>query len=106
MAKTCNSCGTDKAPASVPYVVHESTVARMGRIIKRQWIALIVAICLIFACNALWLCAWCQYDYSSEEIVYQQDGEGTNIIGDSNEVNNGTENDNTEKNTPEEKQKF
>ena len=40
--KTCNGCGTDtKAPASVPYVVHESTVARMERIIKRQWFALI-----------------------------------------------------------------
>lgn len=29
MAKTCNSCGTDKNPASVPYVVHESAMARL-----------------------------------------------------------------------------
>lgn len=100
MAKTCNNCGTEKAPASVPYVVHESTVARMERINKRLWIALIVAIALIFSCNAIWLYAWCQYDYTSEEIVYQQDGKGTNIIGDSNEVNNGTESNDTQTNTP------
>lgn len=100
MSKTCNNCSTDKTPASVPYVVHESTVARMERIIKRQWIALIVAIALIFGCNAIWLYAWCQYDYSSEEIIYQQDGEGTNIIGDSNEVNNGTESNDTQTDTP------
>ena len=49
MAKTCNSCGTDKAPASVPYVVHESAMARAEREKKRLWIALIVAITIIFA---------------------------------------------------------
>ena len=64
---------------------------------KRGWIALIVAVCLLFASNAAWIYAWMQYDYSSEEIVYQQDGEGTNIIGDSNEVDNyGAESDNSE----------
>lgn len=99
--KKCNNCGTDKAPASVPYVVHESTVARMERIIKRQWIALIVAIALIFASNAIWIYCWMQYDYTSttEEIIYQQDGQGTNIIGNSNEVDNGSESDDTQENT-------
>lgn len=93
--KVCTNCNTKSEPSSIPYVVYESAFARMERIIKRQWIALIVAICMIVGINALWLYGWMQHDYSSEEIVYQQDGEGTNIIGDSNEVNNGTENDNT-----------
>ena len=95
----CETCkGKDaNAPESVPYIVHESSMARMERQIKRGWIALIVAVCLLFASNAVWLYAWMQYDYSSEEIVYQQDGEGTNIIGDSNEVDNyGAESDNPE----------
>ena len=36
-------------------------------------------------------------NYSSKETIYQQDGEGTNIIGDSNEVDNyGAESDNSE----------
>ena len=98
----CENCkGKDAhAPGSVPYIVHESSMARMERQIKRLWIALIVCIALIFASNAAWLYAWMQYDYSSEEIVYQQDGEGTNIIGDSNEVDNyGAESDNSEAQT-------
>ncbi len=97
----CKGCKpTEKTSINVPYVVHESTVARMERIIKRQWIALIVAICMIVGCNALWLYAWMQYDYTSEETIYQQDGQGTNIIGDRNEVEKGTESDNTKKDTP------
>lgn len=104
MGKTCNGCGEHtkkEMPESVPYIVHESTMARSERQIKRMWIALIVAISLLFASNAIWLYAWCQYDYSSEteEYIYQQDGEGTNIIGDSNEVNNGAESDSTEEET-------
>ena len=89
---SCDTCKSKpSAPESVPYIVHESAMARMERQVKRGWIALIVSVCLLFASNAAWLYAWCQYDYSGEEIIYQQDGEGTNIIGDSNEVNNGTE---------------
>lgn len=94
----CESCKNVKsAPENVPYIVHEAAMARMERQIKRLWIALIVAVCLLFASNAGWLYAWCQYDYISEETIYQKDGEGTNIIGDSNEVGNyGAENDNSE----------
>ena len=90
----CESCNkVQNAPESVPYIVHEASMARMERQIKRLWIALIVSVCLLFAGNAAWLYCWIQYDYSSEteEYIYQQDGEGTNIIGDSNEVNNGAE---------------
>ena len=98
----CETCKGKEAhaPENVPYIVHESSMARMERQVKRGWIALIVAVCLLFASNAAWLYAWMQYDYSSEEIVYQQDGEGTNIIGDSNEVDNyGAESDNSEAQT-------
>ena len=99
MSKTCNSCSTDKAPASVPYVVHESTIARMERIIKRQWIALIVAITLIFGCNAVWLYAWCQYDYTSEETVVEAVDGVANYIGNDGDIVNGEDN-REEKNTP------
>ena len=88
MAKTCNGCGTDKNPANVPYVVHESTVARMERIIKRQWIALIVAICMIVACNCAWLYAWMQYDYESYEITADGDS-NANYIGQDGNIYNG-----------------
>jgi hypothetical protein len=41
----------------------------------------------MFASNALWLYAWCQYDYTSEKVTYSQDGEGLNNI------NTGTQGD-------------
>ena len=88
MPKTCNNC-TDKAPTNVPYVVHESTIARMERIIKRQWIALIVAICLLFASFGLFV--W--YESQFETISYEQDGEGINNvnIGEQGDLINGAE---------------
>ena len=95
----CESCnGKDShAPESVPYIVHESSMARMERQIKRLWITVLVLIVMLVGTNAAWLYAWCQYDYSSEETINQQDGEGTNIIGDSNEIDNyGAESDNSE----------
>ena len=86
--ETCN--GKDAhAPESVPYIVHESSMARMERQIKRLWIALIVCIALIFASNAGWLIYESQFETFEYSYDYQQDGQGTNIIGDGNDVNNG-----------------
>jgi hypothetical protein len=70
----------------VPYIVYEGEQARSERHIKRLWIALIIVICALFLSNAVWLWCWMQYDYTSEETVYSQDGQGTNIIGDFNDV--------------------
>lgn len=81
----------DMTTVGVPYIIHESHVARMERANKRLAIIAMVLILALFLTNSAWLWAWMQYDYVSEEYVYQQDGEGLNIIGDSNEVNNGTE---------------
>lgn len=87
--KKCNHCGTNNAPASVPYVVHESTVARMERIIKRQRIALIVAICMLFGSFGLFV--W--YESQFETMTYEQDGEGINNVnyGEQGDLNNGAE---------------
>ena len=86
--KKCNNCGTNSTPASVPYVVHESTVARMERIIKRQWIALIAAISMLF--GAFGLLVW--YESLYETISYEQDGEGINNVnlGEQGDLNNGS----------------
>ena len=88
----CETCkGKDAhAPESVPYIVHESSMARMERQVKRGWIALIVTVCLLFASNAAWLYAWCQYDYSSEEIVTVDGKDGVaNYIGNDGDIVNG-----------------
>jgi hypothetical protein len=87
--KTCNNCTPTDINVSVPYVVHEAEVSRQERQIKRMWIALIVLAVALFLTNM----AWIGYESQFETISYDytQDGEGTNIIGDSNEVNNGSE---------------
>ena len=101
----CESCKGKEthAPESVPYIVHESSMARMERQVKRGWIALIVAVCLLFASNAVWLNAWYQYDYSSEEIIVEQDaqdGGNANYIGNDGDIVNGLpESDGTETET-------
>jgi len=69
---------------NVSYLVFESIMARNERHIKRLTIALMVSVILIFLSNAIWLYAWCQYDYTSESTTYSQDGQGLNIIGDNN----------------------
>lgn len=64
----------------VPYLIYEATQARNERTIKKLIIVVVIAITLMFASNAVWLWAWSQYDYSSNDTSYWQDGEGINAI--------------------------
>lgn len=89
---SCENCKTE--PLTIPYAAHESQMSRNERSIKRLVIALIVAIGLMFASNAIWLWAWTSYDYTGEETVITQDGEGLNIYGDRNITDYGTDNPN------------
>ena len=93
----CETCkGKDAhAPEIVPYIVHESSMARMERQVKRGWIALIVAVCLLFASNAAWLYAWMQYDYESYKITADGDS-NANYIGQDGNIYNGSEDFGTE----------
>lgn len=79
----------------IPYVAFEAAEARSERSIKRLVIALIISIVVGLITNLAWLYCWNQYDYTSETVTrtYVQDGEGLNIIGDSNEVDNGSSGD-------------
>lgn len=96
MPMDCETC--KEIRQTVPYIVHESAMARSERHIRRLVVALIVAVVMVALCNLVWLYAWMQYDYvgtSTETVTtYQQDGEGLNMIGDRNRVNfDGTESD-------------
>ena len=88
MTKTCNSCATESQHVNVPYVVHESAMARAERVIKRQWIAIILLICMLF--GAFGLFVW--YESLYETISYEQDGEGINNVnlGEQGDLNNGS----------------
>jgi flagellar biogenesis protein FliO len=88
----CDACKEIKKTEPVPYIVHESAQARNERTVKRLVVALIVSIALIFASNAIWLYAWMQYDYSSEQTesvtVDGKDGVA-NYIGNDGDIVNG-----------------
>lgn len=78
--------GEIREQINIPYIVYESAMTRAERHAKRLCIVVILTILLLFISNGCWLYAWTQYDYTSEETTYSQDGEGVNVIGD----NNGT----------------
>lgn len=69
--------------ATIPYFAHEGMVDRLDRINRRLLIAVIIAVVMLFASNALWLYCWMQYDYvdggEETEIVTTVDSEGDGI---------------------------
>lgn len=60
--ETCNK--VQNAPESVPYIVHESSMARMERQIKRLWITILLLITILVATNGAWI--W--YESHFEEV--------------------------------------
>lgn len=80
----------------VPYIVLESAEARSERTIKRLIAALVLAIVCFLFTNLAWMYMWNQYEYvaETETRIYTQDGQGLNIIGDDNEVTDGSERSN------------
>ena len=78
----------------IPYFAHEGILTRMERTIKKLWIALIVAVILMFVSNAIWIYEWMQYDYTSETVTNDTvtvDGKmgNANYIGGDGNINNG-----------------
>lgn len=78
--KTCKERRSATEP--IPYIAHESAMARMERTIKRLWILLIVVVTLLVASNGAWL--W--YESQFEEVTtisIHQASETTGISRDS-----------------------
>ena len=81
----------------IPMIVYEVAQVKHERTLKRLIIALVIAVVLMFASNALWLYAWTQYDYSGTDYdLINIDGKDgiANYIGNSGVINNGENNDN------------
>ena len=97
MAKTCNSCNTNDI-AVMPIAQHEKDQQRLMSIIKKQFVAIIVLICLLFGSFGLFV--W--YENQFETLSYEQDGEGINNVnyGEQGDLNNDAESENQKK-TPE-----
>lgn len=70
MSKTCNNCGSEKKPQSVPYIVHESDMSRLERQLKRLWIVILVLIFFLVGSNCAWL--WYESQFETIEETYQE----------------------------------
>lgn len=62
----------------VPYIVHESEMARAERTIRRLWILCIVIFTAFVVSNATWIVY--ENSFADLTIEAEQDGSGTNII--------------------------
>ena len=81
----CESCKkVQNAPENVPYIVHESSMARMERQIKRLWITILTLIFLLVGSN----CIWILYENQFEDIeIVQENADGYNsFIGNDGDI--------------------
>ena len=72
---------------SIPYIVHEGDMARLERVIRRLWIALIILIVALLGTNA----AWIYYESQWETVSITQENEDgyNNFIGNDGDIYNG-----------------
>lgn len=82
----CDTCKENKV-ADVPYIVHESDMARQERTIKKLWIALIIVIILGVSSNAWWV--WRESQFVEESWTYEAttDGGSNAVANGEGEVN-------------------
>ena len=91
----CETCKEKRrvvvqTPKDVPYIAHESAVARLERIIKRLWVLALVLIVLLAASNAAWIWYCNQWEtVESWEITQENDGGYNNYIGNDGDIVNG-----------------
>ena len=81
---------------NIPYIAHESGMARMERIIRRLWILCIILIVLLVGSNAAWLIYESQFmdEVKIEQEVDANDGDAyVSGIGDINYGESKTDSD-------------
>ena len=90
--KKCNNCGTNSTPASVPYVVHESAMARAERQTKSLVWVIVLLIVLLVGSNGAWLWYENQFEVVEETTttITQDNADGyNNYIGNDGDIVNG-----------------
>lgn len=95
--KTCKEHRQNVEP--VPYIVHESAMARMERTIRRLWILLILLVVLLVGSNALWI--W--YESQFEDVTVEQEvdtGKGDAFVVGNGDLNYGESQTESDKTNP------
>lgn len=100
--KKCNGCA-DKIPANIPYVAHESAMARAERQIKRL-VAVVVILSVLFV-GYIVFDKWNDSQYKdvveTEEITVEAGENGiANYIGNDGDIYNGEDYSQKDKENP------
>ena len=87
----CGNCKVKSAQAAdVPYIVHEASMARSERTVKRLWATIILLILLLVGSNAAWIWWNNQWEtVESWEITQENEDGNNNYIGNDGDVVNG-----------------
>ena len=87
----CGNCKVKSAQAAdVPYIVHEASMARSERVVKRLWAAIILLILLLVGSNAAWIWWNNQWEtVESWEITQENEDGNNNYIGNDGDIANG-----------------
>lgn len=74
----------------VPYIVHESILARMERTIKRLWVLCIIMFSALVITNVAWIYYESSFSYAeATEVRQMNDGGNNNYIGNDGDIYNG-----------------
>ena len=81
--ENCENCKAraGKEPESVPYIVHEASMARMERQAKRLWISVLLLIVMLVGTNAAWLFYESQWETVCQEVTQESDNGTNNFVG-------------------------
>ena len=87
----CGNCKVKSAQAAdVPYIVHEASMARSERTVKRLWATIILLILLLVGSNAAWIWWNNQWEtVQSWEITQENEDGNNNYIGNDGDIANG-----------------
>ena len=87
----CGNCKVKSAQAAdVPYIVHEASMARSERTVKRLWATIILLILLLVSSNAAWIWWNNQWEtVESWEITQENEDGNNNYIGNDGDIANG-----------------
>ena len=86
----CSNCNNEKtAPEAVPYIFHESAMARAERSAKRLWTVIILLIVLLVGSNGAWLWYESQFETVTTEITQENADGYNNYIGNDGDIVNG-----------------
>lgn len=86
----CKSCKESRQNVEpVPYIVHESAMARQERVNKRWFLAWLITFVLFIASWAGFLWYESQWEVVETEITQENDGGYNNYIGNDGDIYNG-----------------